>query len=65
LIFLLLHFYFFIYKDKKIMETKTVKISVELHKELKIYCVQNSLKLNNWIEEVLIEKINEIKCQGN
>lgn len=47
------------------METKTVKISVELHKELKIYCVQNSLKLNNWIEEVLIEKINEIKCQGN
>lgn len=46
-------------------QDKTLKISIELHKELKIYCVQNSLKLNNWIEEVLKEKINELKCQKN
>lgn len=42
---------------------KSVKISEELHKELKIYSVQNSLKLNNWIEELLKEKLNELKCQ--
>ncbi len=47
------------------MKNKTLKISVELHKELKIYCVQNSLKLNNWIEEILKEKLKELKCQEN
>ena len=47
------------------MENKSVKISVELHKEIKVYCAQNSLKLNNWIEQILIEKIKEIKCQKN
>jgi predicted HicB family RNase H-like nuclease len=47
------------------MKNKTLKISVELHKELKIYCVQNSLKLNNWIEEKLKEKLKELKCQEN
>jgi len=40
---------------------KTLKISTKLHKELKIYCAQNSLKLNNWVEEVLLQKLNEIK----
>jgi predicted HicB family RNase H-like nuclease len=44
---------------------KSVKISEELHKELKIYSAQNSLKLNNWIEELLKEKIKELKCQKN
>lgn len=44
---------------------KTLKISDELHKELKLYCVEHSLKLNNYIEKVLIEKITEIKCQKN
>lgn len=44
---------------------KTIKISPELHKKLKIYCVENSLKLNNWIEEVLNEKIKDLKCQKN
>lgn len=40
---------------------KSLKISPELHKELKIYCAENSLKLNNWIEEILIEKIKDLK----
>ena len=35
---------------------KTVKISPELHKKIKIYCVENDKKLNVWIEEEL-EKI--------
>ena len=47
------------------MESKSIKISVELHKELKIYCAQNSLKLNNWIEVLLKEKLKELKCQKN
>jgi predicted HicB family RNase H-like nuclease len=45
----------------KTNEYKTIKISPELHKELKIYCAENSLKLNNWIEQTLIQKINELK----
>jgi len=32
---------------------KTVKISPELHRLLKLYCVKNSFKLNTWIEEEL------------
>jgi predicted HicB family RNase H-like nuclease len=42
---------------------KSIKITEELHKELKIYSVQHSLKLNSWIEELLKEKLNELKCQ--
>ena len=42
-------------------EFKTVKISPELHKELKVYCSQEGLKLNQWIEKILKEKINKIK----
>ena len=41
-------------------EFKTVKISPELHKELKVYCSQEGLKLNQWIEKILKEKINNI-----
>jgi predicted HicB family RNase H-like nuclease len=44
---------------------KSIKISEELHKELKIYSVQNSLKLNSWIECLLNEKLKELKCQKN
>ena len=44
----------------KINEYKTVKISPELHKTIKKYCVNNDLKMNNWIEEQLEKVINEI-----
>lgn len=40
---------------------KTVKISPELHKELKVYCAKEGLKLNQWIEKQLKEKINTIR----
>ena len=42
---------------------KSLKISIELHKELKVYCAENSLKLNNWVEEILTEKIKELKMK--
>ena len=35
---------------------KTIIISEKLHKEIKLYCVKNNFKLNNWIEKEL-EKI--------
>jgi len=40
---------------------KNLKISEELHTELKIYCSKNLLKLNLWVEKILKEKINQIK----
>jgi len=54
-------FNIFIYKDKKIMEKlKNLKISDDLHKEIKIYCAKEGLKINQWVEKQLQEKINKI-----
>jgi len=44
---------------------KTLKINPELHLKLKIYCNENGLKLNVWIEkqlEKIINIINEEKA---
>jgi len=38
---------------------KTVKISPELHKLIKVYCVSNNLKMNEWIEFNLKKIINK------
>lgn len=40
---------------------KTVNISDKLHKKIKVYCAENDLKINNWIEEVLEKAISEKK----
>lgn len=40
---------------------KTVKISPKLHKRLKMYCVGEGLKLNEWIERQLQEKIDQLE----
>jgi len=32
---------------------KTIVISEKLHQSIKLYCVKNSLKLNDWIEKEL------------
>lgn len=37
---------------------KTLKISEDLHKKVKIYCATNGLKINEWVEKQ-IEKILE------
>ena len=48
-------------------ELKNLKISKELHKEIKIYCVTNDLKINEWVNKQLwvslkkLKKINENK----
>jgi predicted HicB family RNase H-like nuclease len=39
---------------------KNLKISEELHKEIKIYCAKEGLKINTWVEKILDEKIKEI-----
>lgn len=40
---------------------KNLKISPELHKEIKIICAIESAKINEWVEKKLWEKINELK----
>ena len=42
------------------IDLKNLKISLELHRKIKIYCVTNSIKLNDWVEKSLNEKINEL-----
>jgi len=42
-------------------QLKNLKITKELHKEIKIYCAKESTKINEWVESVLKEKINQIK----
>lgn len=38
---------------------KTLKISEELHQLIKIYCVKNKLKMNDWVEKELIKIIEK------
>jgi len=44
----------------KISNFKTIKISPDLHKQLKCFCDKEGLKLNNWIEKQLQIKIDQI-----
>jgi len=39
---------------------KNLKISDELHKEIKIHCAKNNLKINEWVEKELNEKIKKL-----
>lgn len=32
---------------------KTLKITEDLHKKIKIFCVTNDLKMNEWVEKEL------------
>jgi hypothetical protein len=32
---------------------KTLKISEELHKKIKVFCAENDLKINDWVEKEL------------
>lgn len=45
-------------QDKKIL--KNIKISVELHEQIKKYCDESGLKLSHWIEKQLKEKIIDL-----
>jgi predicted HicB family RNase H-like nuclease len=41
------------------MKKKTIVISEKLHHLVKLYCVKNNLKLNDWIESQLQKIINK------
>jgi hypothetical protein len=32
---------------------KTLKISDELHRKIKVFCAENNLKINEWVEKEL------------
>lgn len=32
---------------------KTLKITEELHQRIKVFCVENKLKMNDWVEKEL------------
>ena len=34
--------------------TKTLKISEETHRKIKLHCVRKNKKLNEWVEECLL-----------
>ncbi len=41
------------------MEKKTILISEDLHQQIKLFCVKNKLKLNDWIEKELLKIIEK------
>lgn len=34
---------------------KTLKITEELHKKIKVFCVTNDIKMNEWVEIELLK----------
>jgi septal ring-binding cell division protein DamX len=45
--------------------SKTLKISEETHFKLKVFCVKNKLKINKWIEKLILENINKYASKTN
>lgn len=41
------------------MSMKTLKISEDTHKKLKIFCAEHSFKINEWIEVLINKEMNE------
>lgn len=41
--------------------TKTLKIEERIHFKLKIFCVENKLKMNKWVEKLIDESIKNAK----
>lgn len=41
------------------MKTKAVQIDEPIHTQLKQYCDDNGLKLQKWVEKLIINEINE------
>jgi len=44
---------------------KTLKISEEIHNDLKIYCVINKRKMNEFVEELIKKTLKEINTESN
>ena len=41
------------------MEKKTLLISEITHRLLKNYCKKNSIKINDWVENLIIKELKE------
>lgn len=41
------------------MERKTLIISKDTHEKLKDFCKKNSIKLNDWVEKLIIKEIEK------
>lgn len=39
---------------------KTIKISVSTHELLKKFCKRNNLKLNSWVDSLILENMEKI-----
>jgi predicted HicB family RNase H-like nuclease len=39
--------------------TKTLKISEIIHTKLKVYCAKNKLKINEWVEKIILKNIEK------
>jgi hypothetical protein len=48
-------------KQEEIDELKSFRVSVECHSIVKEYCKQNSLKVNQFVSNLLIKTIKEIQ----
>jgi hypothetical protein len=46
-------------ESQKAKRVKTITISQEAHAKIKKYCVKNDLKINEWVEETLLEIITD------
>ena len=46
-------------ESQKAKKVKTLTISQEAHSKIKKYCVKNELKINEWVEETLLEIITD------
>lgn len=42
---------------KKNIKPKTITISNNVHKKMKLFCITNNIKINEWIEEIIIKNI--------
>ena len=42
------------------MKVKTITMSEETHKLIKIYCAQNDIKINEWVEKELLDLIKKL-----
>lgn len=40
-------------------ELKSIKINKEVHKKLKIYCIENELKINFILDKIIVEFIDK------
>lgn len=40
-------------------QSKTLKISEDTHTQLKIYCAKNKLKMNEWVENLILKTLNK------